>query len=258
MPFASPVGLTDRTVISFSGADATTFLQNMMTQDMRRLDKTPLLFSCFLTPQGQILADFFVLKRGEEFLIDIAATQADDFMKRIAIFKLRQKVDMQKTGLHVIAAAEGLADPRHPSLGARVYSEQSAGGRLDDFHDHCVDLGIASRASAVVYGKDVLADMNFDLLGAAAWDKGCFIGQEVAARMYNLHRAKKRIVALESEAGRLCDRQPILCKGETVGEVRQVHSNGRSALAMIRIAHKSDILEINNGSAAKITQAPEA
>jgi folate-binding protein YgfZ len=256
VPFNAPILLSDRSLIKFFGADAEIFLQNMMTQDMRALQKTPLLYSCFLTPQGQVLADFFVRCHSDGFLIDIDGAVVDDFMKRISIFKLRQKVEMQKISpqeLCVTAAASGgEPDPRLPSLGCRIYAPSLPSADLEIYHDYCIDQGVISKSSGIRLGKDVMADLNFDLLGAAAWDKGCFIGQEVAARMYHRNLAKKRIFRIGSKTSMKSGEIVKNSNGDEVGEVRQVSSSGLHALAMLRVAHRADILETESGVSLRV------
>ena len=249
-PFHRPILLSDRVAVSVRGDDAEKFLQNMMTQDVRKLQNVNLIYSCFLTPQGQILADFFVTRHADGFLLDVDQSNVDAFLKRISIFKLRQKVEMQMSDVHVYAANDqGDADPRHHDMGRRLYTA----GKIDSFddihlyHDHAIDCGILSRASGIQFARDVMADVNFDLLGAAAWDKGCFIGQEVAARMYNRGLAKKRIVALTAAAPVLSGQVVVNQDKQNVGEVRQVHSTGLKCLAMLKIAPKNDILETTEG-----------
>ena len=88
--------LEDRGVLSVSGADATSFLQGLLTNDVERLEPGEARYAALLTPQGKILFDMIVVRAldGEEpsYLIDCAAAQAADLAKRLGFYKLRAKV----------------------------------------------------------------------------------------------------------------------------------------------------------------------
>ena len=88
--------LEDRGILSVSGADATSFLQGLLTNDVERLGPSEARYAALLTPQGKILFDMIVVRApdGEEpsYLIDCAAAQAADLAKRLGFYKLRAKV----------------------------------------------------------------------------------------------------------------------------------------------------------------------
>ena len=88
--------LEDRGVLSVSGADATSFLQGLLTNDVERLAPGEARYAALLTPQGKILFDMIVVRApaGEEpsYLIDCTAAQAADLAKRLGFYKLRAKV----------------------------------------------------------------------------------------------------------------------------------------------------------------------
>ena len=62
--------LKDRGLISVSGKDADNFLQNIITNDIKKVSKTNTIFSGILTPQGKYLFEFFIAKSGNSFLLD--------------------------------------------------------------------------------------------------------------------------------------------------------------------------------------------
>ena len=69
--------MSARTILSLSGPDARDFLQGLVTNDVSKLDQGSLVYAALLTPQGKYLADFFLIPRGENILIDVSAELAD-------------------------------------------------------------------------------------------------------------------------------------------------------------------------------------
>ena len=87
--------LLDRTIVAVSGPDRVKFLQGLMTNDIRRLAPDKALYAGFLTGQGKLICDAFVLMDGDRILIDIALVE--DFVKRLTAFKLRATVEIGET-----------------------------------------------------------------------------------------------------------------------------------------------------------------
>lgn len=238
------VPLPDRRLISVSGPDAADFLQNIMTADIRTLTPDNMLYTLLLTPQGQFLHDFFVSRQPAQdgFLVDIFSMRTDDFLSRMKMFKLRAKVEIHPLEDGSVKAyahpSKGLPDPRHGALGCRLYTTDVAAGsmqqgRHDDYIDLCTRHGVPD-TPAIQPQKDFAADMNLDVLGAIAWDKGCYIGQEVTARMHYKGLAKKRLLIVEGRD--ITEGDMLFNNGRVVGEVRQ--SNPREseqALAIVRL-----------------------
>lgn len=114
--------LDDRGVVRVAGAEAAHFLHNLVTNDVEGLEIGQLRFAALLTPQGKILFDFLIHRRGaEEFLLDAAADKTADLAKRLSLYRLRAKIEIsdESARLAVVAAPAGEpADPRAP-LGAR-------------------------------------------------------------------------------------------------------------------------------------------
>lgn len=248
MPLEAPVLLSDRRLVHVSGADARDFLQNIMSNDVDKTADGGLVYSLLLTPQGQFLHDFFVLQdvlTQNGYLLDIHQDQVEAFLKRMVMFKLRAKVVLEQLTpdrcFIYSHAQEGMVDPRLPALGNRYYTAQTqteASDNLSLYHDARIALGIADGSRTVKAQKDFPADMNLDHLHALGWDKGCFIGQEVVARMYHRGLAKKRLVMITGEELQAGD---ILSPaGRPVGEIRETNTQGDMALALLRLDSLAD------------------
>ncbi len=139
MTHAKTALLADRGVVRVAGADAEKLLQGIITSDMELLAKQPALHAALLTPQGKILFEFFVARSGDGFLLETAKDQAADLARRLTMYKLRAKVDIDDASAeYSVMAVWGQAaphspggtkgavvfsDPRLPELGLRVLAE---------------------------------------------------------------------------------------------------------------------------------------
>src|SRR5262245_66561977 len=86
--------LADRGILRIAGADAKKLLQGLITNDMDLLGSAPAIHTALLSPQGKILFEFFVVGAGEVYLLEAGAAQVANLSKRLAIYKLRAKVDI--------------------------------------------------------------------------------------------------------------------------------------------------------------------
>ncbi len=242
MPPDFTAHLSDRLIVRISGADAESFLQNIVTNDVRNIGAGELRFACLLTPQGQYLHDFFIFPDGEGgYFLDCEAARISDLLKRFTIFKLRSRVTFAEVpDMRVYAttkAGQGYADPRRDGLGFRIYTKEELPAEpVARYYDFCIERGIPCGTQTIRPEKETMADVSLDLLNAVSWDKGCFIGQEVAARMHNRGLTKRRLFVVSG-----AQLQPgILRQGEVdAGDVRQVNSAGDKALAVIKLAAAS-------------------
>ncbi|MGE5513913.1 MAG: YgfZ/GcvT domain-containing protein [Bacteroidota bacterium] len=215
--------LPERGVVRVAGEDAEKLLQGLITNDLDRLKSSPAIHAGLLSPQGKILFEFFVVKRGLEYLLDVRRDKADDLIKRLTLYKLRAKVSFDNLSQETSVAAvwgdgsEGnleasplsplrYPDPRQPGLGKRWLIEASAWNDLlaklpelslaseAEYHAHRIALGVPEADMDYVLGDTFPHEACFDLLGGVAFDKGCFVGQEVVSRMQHRGLARKRFV----------------------------------------------------------------
>ena len=100
--------LKDRAVILVSGPDAEHFLQNILTTDLERLESGQAKPGALLTPQGKILFDFLISRASENaFRLDCRADVADDFMRRLMLYRLRAKAEIAKQDQTVVSVEWG-------------------------------------------------------------------------------------------------------------------------------------------------------
>jgi folate-binding protein YgfZ len=211
--------LNERAVLRITGADARKFLENIITNDVDSLAVDQARFAGLLTPQGKMIADFFVIGASEDdgggFVIDAPAALADDIAKKLGFYKLRANVVIEpRPDLAVASILEGKAsaelgiafdDPRHPELGQRLILPadgakadlENAGFKIEDagvYHEKRIALGIPDGGKDFVYGDVYPHETDMDQLNGVDFDKGCFIGQEVVSRMERKTTPKTRIV----------------------------------------------------------------
>ncbi len=246
--------LRDRAVVRVSGEDAAGFLQGLLTNDVERLEPGEARYAALLSPQGKILFDMFVVRvpsaAGAAFLIDCAAAQAADLVRRLGFYKLRAKVAIvdESADNAVVAGWAGepehtpdgvfYADPREPELGWRAILPRNRAAALWDasaavYEGRRIAAGVPKGGVDFAYGDAFPHDANLDLLHGVDFDKGCYVGQEVVSRMRHRGAARKRVVKLKIESNAPAPGTPVLDGGLPVGTLGS--SSGREALAMLRL-----------------------
>ncbi len=191
--------MTTRRLLRLSGPDAAEFLQGLVTNDVRRAP----IYAALLTPQGKYLADFFVVPDGDGFLLDVPAEQADDLLRRLSMYRLRAKVDIAEDPRPVTRgtgpAPDGaIPDPRDPALGWRGY-----GVGADDATDWDalrVEHLVPEAGAELVPNDSFILEMGFERLHGVDFRKGCYVGQEVTARMKHKTELRKGLARVALDA----------------------------------------------------------
>jgi folate-binding protein YgfZ len=197
--------LAHRSILALSGPDLRTFLQGLMTNDIRKLSAKQPLYAALLTPQGKILFDFLLYERDEGVLMECAGAVSDALKKRLLVYRLRAKVEIApRDDLAIVAqwngdatGSDGWADPRLPALGRKsIVSRDALPTGLtgaDAYLAHRLELGVPEGDD---FGQDRMfaLDADLDELHGVAFDKGCYVGQELTARMKHRGTARKRLV----------------------------------------------------------------
>ena len=244
--------LADRGAVLVTGMDAKRLLQGIITNDLDVLEAGELaMLAGLLSPQGKILFEFLVSRRADGFVLEVAREQSAALAKRLALYKLRASVDIADAGdsLVVFAAWGGAPvpansnaylDPREPALGMR--GTMAAGGlavgmtwsaSAADYHAHRIALGIPEGGKDYDFGDAFPHEANFDLDHGVSFEKGCYVGQEVVARMQHKTVVRKRVVRV-SAARELPPGRPDVKAGEIViGRLGSVA--GTRGLAMLRL-----------------------
>lgn len=227
-----PIAHLDRTVYSLSGEGVEDWLGGLATNTLSE----DITFTALLTPQGKIIADFFIYKWMDGLWLDTPRKFAADLHKRLRMYRLRAPIDIQETDLHVYAEWDetelrGYKDPRHAALGRRIVTSRDFES-TGDYNAHRLALGVPDSEWDFESVKVFPADANMDLLNGVNFSKGCFVGQEVVSRMKRMTTVKKRMRGIiykgEAKAG---DR--LLSGERVIGDVLSTH--GQMGMAMIRL-----------------------
>jgi hypothetical protein len=235
-----PQALSDRVVLSVSGPETKSFLQGLVTNDVTGLSPDRPLYAALLTPQGKVLFDFILSERDGEVLVDCAAASAEALLKRLTMYRLRAKVELKRLDdLAVLWSMEEFAgawrDPRLPELGWRAIAPRDDSGDVATAYlAHRLSLGVPEGAD---FGSDKMfaLDAGLEELRGVSFDKGCYIGQELTARMKHRGTARKRLLPVAaSDHDDLPAAGTEVRAGETsLGEITSTY--GAQGFALIRL-----------------------
>ncbi len=194
--------MTSRRILRLTGSDCESFLQGLITNDIAGLDHG-LVYTALLTPQGKYLADFFVARGRNSVLIDVHDSLGDMLVKRLTMYKLRADVTIEESGLNLQRgtgpAPDGaLPDPRHAALGWRVYSEAPESDDGTDWDAIRVEHMIPETGIELTPDTFIL-EAGFETLNGVDFRKGCYVGQEVTARMKHKTELRKGLASVRVE-----------------------------------------------------------
>ena len=248
--------LEDRALLSISGADSREFLQGLISNDVDKISATAeggrAIYAALLTAQGKYLHDFFVFAPGpgdDSLVLDCEKARIDDLLRRLRMYRLRAKVEFEILDDWAVVAITGDArpalargviydDPRHEALGARAALKlgdmEGLGltmGAREDYDTLRLTHGIPASGSDLIAEKSLLMESGFEELNGVDFEKGCYVGQEVTARMKHKTELRKGLARVRIE-GEAAPGTPIMAGEKEVGTLHTV-SGGR-ALAYLR------------------------
>lgn len=258
------VHLDNRALIDLSGLEAEHFLQNIVTTDITNLRDSEALPGALLAPQGKILFDFLVSRPGPERLkLECRADIADDFIRRLMLYRLRAKVEIAKQDEHVVAVGwqsesprssddstssatggDHVRDRRFPN--ATVYRHYEAplppaNASLDEWTAFRIEEGVAESGADYALNDAFPHDILLDQTGGVGFKKGCYIGQEVVSRMQHRGTARRRVLIARSSTPLPGSGSEISVNGRPIGTLGSVA--GTTGLAVVRIDHVKEAME---------------
>ncbi|HLO76580.1 MAG TPA: folate-binding protein [Magnetospirillum sp.] len=264
----------DRAVLAVAGEDRATFLQGLISNDINKAGPDRAIWAAFLTPQGKFLWDLFIVEHDGAFLIDVEAARAEDFRKKLSMYKLRAKVTITATPLSVYAVlnaaaldlgsapgaarafGDGIAyvDPRLAHLGARVVlasPEALVAAGLAETDMAAWDAvrmaaGVPDGSRDMPVDKALLLENGFDELGGVDFEKGCYMGQELTARTKYRGLIKKRLLPVSISGPAPAPGTPLLAGDAEAGEMRS--ACGDVGLALVRLEYLSGPLSAGEAS----------
>jgi folate-binding protein YgfZ len=257
------VHLQERALIAIEGADAESFLQNIVTTDLGALPNNEARAGALLSPQGKILFDFLVSRTGgNAFRLECRAGLADDFVRRLTMYRLRAKATIAKQDQSVVAVSWGsessmsqtestasqtestaFRDSRFVGRTVlRHYAGQPAADASDaEWQALRIASGVAESGLDYAVGDAFPHDVLLDENGGVGFRKGCYIGQEVVSRMQHRGTARRRVLIASGATALPVPGTEILVNGRPAGTLGTV--NGNSGLAIARIDRVKDAVD---------------
>lgn len=238
--------LPERACLGLTGPDLRPFLQGLITQDIAVLDQAPALYAAMLTPQGKYLYDFFLVNDSDRLLLDGERATLPDLIKRLTMYKLRAKVDIADlSASHRLLAGWGdaampagaFADPRLPALGWRLIAGADAtipaNASAEDYDAHRLALGVPDASRDIERDKTLILEANIDVLNGVSFAKGCYVGQELTARMKHRGNIRRRLTPVRIDGATPPPGTELMANGKAVGSLRS--ARGEQGIAMIRL-----------------------
>lgn len=237
--------LPRRGVLRLSGADRIAFLNGLVSNDVTKAAPGHAVWAALLTPQGKYLSDFFIFATEDALLLEAPRADIPALLPKLRRFRLRAEVELADASesYAVYAAWDGAPpdaeitapDPRLPAAGWRLLNPTPlpANASEADYAAHRIALGLPDGAPDLEPEKTLLLEAGFDELHGIAWDKGCYMGQELTARTKYRGLVKRRLLPMRFDGPALSPGTPVLAEGQEVGDIRSAAEN--IALAMLRV-----------------------
>lgn len=241
----------DRTVLKISGGDARRFLQDLVTNN---LDNDGLIYAALLTPKGKYLFDFFLLEQQGIWFLDVQSGCTAALAQRLSMYRLRADVVIEDSGLHVQrglgAAPDGAyADPRHAAMGWRMYASDTGSEAGIDWDAIRVEHCIPETGIELIADETYILEAGFERLNGVDFKKGCYVGQEISARMKHKAELRKGLALVQIE-GSAAVGTPITADGKAAG-VLYTQSGGK-AIAYLRFDRAKGVLKAEDCTLARL------
>ncbi|MFT6076056.1 MAG: folate-binding protein YgfZ [Yoonia sp.] len=243
--------MPERSVLSISGDDRIGFLQGLITNDVEKA-ANGVIYTALLTPQGKFISDFFVIGQDDRLLIDVATSHAQVLGQRLMMYRLRAAVEIAQADLIVSCGtgpmpAGALADPRSPALGWRAYGDTDISDNTDWDAVH-VTHQIPTTGIELTEDTYIL-EAGFEALNGVDFKKGCFVGQEIVARMKHKTVLKKGLARVQI-SGTAQQGDAITADGKAVGRLHTI--SGDQALAFLRFDRANGVMQAGNATLTRL------
>jgi folate-binding protein YgfZ len=247
--------LDDRAILYINGEDAKEFLQNLISNDINKVNDANSCFSSLLTPQGKFLYEFIIVKHKSGYLLDCEKPQAEELFKQLSLYKLRSKVEILNLSNEFVVAAFShekfltfdeakdqpgytikyredpiFLDPRNKDLGARLIINLEKlylslkkldlhDANLKEYYSLSHSLGIVPKDLNKLKDKLFGIECNFEELNGIDFKKGCYVGQENTARIKLKNKLSKRLFPINVINGKLHEGEGIYNNEIEIGKV---------------------------------------
>ena len=247
--------LDDRAVFYVNGEDVKDFLQNLISNDINKINDKNTCFTSLLSPQGKFLYEFIIIKHKSGYLIDCEKSQAEGLYKQLSIYKLRSNVEILNLSNEFVVAAFShekfltfedaqdisgftlkyredpiFLDPRNKKLGARLIINLEKlylslkkldlhDANLSEYYSFSHKLGIVPKDLNKLQNKLFGIECNYEELNGIDFKKGCYVGQENTARIKLKNKLSKRLLPIDIIKGELIEGENIYYNENEIGKV---------------------------------------
>ncbi len=247
--------LEERGLLYISGEDVNEFLQNIVSNDIKKVSDENSIFASMLSPQGKYLFDFLIVKHKKGYFLDCNKNQIEKIYKQLDLYKIRSKVEITNLSNEFVVAViskerflkipnsknqvgftlkfreDSIAlDPRNKDLGARLIINleklyltiKKLGMNIannEEYYDLSHKLGIPQLNNIEMQNKVFGVECNFDELNAIDFKKGCYIGQENTSRIKLRNKLSKRLLPIKIIEGKLNIEDNILNNEKIIGKI---------------------------------------
>ena len=254
-----------------SGKDSETFIQNLITNDIQKCINGSIIYSCLLTPQGKFLADFFIFNINVNYFFETNEKFYKNLLSRLKIYKLRSDIQIEEVNefysysifnMNYEANSNFLLnDPRNSNIGKKLILNNKikiSDSNIEEiseieYHEILIANTIPYSPFDILENKSLLLENNFDNLNAIDWDKGCYVGQEITARMKYRGLLKKKLYPLRLKVGNILVGDELIINNQKIGSVVSIANSNIFALLNINFINElkknSKILTINDSLA---------
>jgi len=225
--------LSQSGVLRFDGLDVPSFLQGQLTNNVQALDNEHSQYSGYCTPKGRLLATMLLWQRDDAYCMMLPRERCEPLRKRLSMYILRAKVKAHDdsdahalfglngagaatmaaqfigtvpSAIHAVAHGNGVSILKLPLNRYLIVAALSEAGKIEAsltaaaavscetlWTQLDIEAGIPTIVAAT-QEQFVPQTVNFDLIGAVSFDKGCYPGQEIVARTHYLGKVKQRMI----------------------------------------------------------------
>ncbi|MCH1554293.1 MAG: hypothetical protein L7S45_06855 [Luminiphilus sp.] len=264
----------DNTVIQFNGPDVRQVLQGQTTRNFATAGIQTPLMGAFCDLKGRVLTDFLAfITDDSQVLMRVHSSVADKLLEHLKKFLMFSKSDATATNLEVrgftrapestggfasnpncLDRNDGLIEswtttPSEVPEGAQPLSSEEWRRELNNVGD--------AQIVAATWGAYLPQDLNYDRRGLIDFDKGCYTGQEIVARLHYRGTPKRRLARLVFSTELALDpgctiQDRVSARG--VGSIAQCDtlSGTTLALAELSVTAQVDSLVVSDGSIGPI------
>tara|TARA_Y100000590_G_C15544806_1_gene948457 strand:+ start:196 stop:1080 length:885 start_codon:yes stop_codon:yes gene_type:complete len=231
--------LEDRGILFLQGKDTKEYLQNIITNDINKVNETNSCFASLLTPQGKYLFDFMIIRHKNGYFIDCEKLQVENLYNQLDLYKLRSKVEILNLSNEFVVASISnekflefddakdlpghtikyredpiFLDPRKKELGARIIINLEklylslkklnlSASNIEEYYQLSYEIGIPQKNTDQLKNKLFGIECNFEELNGIDFKKGCYVGQENTARIKLKNKLTKRLFPIKLIKGEL-------------------------------------------------------